>query len=424
MNDMNEPTSKRQKSALWTRGRRGVALIMVLFTVTILTVVAVEFQYESRVYLQTTANFRDRLRAQYLGRSAVQMTRLVLYLQKTVDQMIKQFFKNNPPNIQLWQLIPIDSDLMRAVVGGFFEAQEQQAKQEAAKQEAAQQGHGDSQGKSSDKLHDATKTVASAGAGQGEGFGEFDGHFHADIIDEESKINVNVRSSNAKEVATFKAQLERLFAPTTYDPLFENPDSHGQYHDRQEIIYAILDWIDPDNQRSGFDSGDESSRYDYLEDKYASKNHFFDSLDEMQLVSGIDDRFWRLFGESFTVYRTGKINVNTCGPEVMRALLEQYLTQPLPQDAEMQRILDVVMDFRVQNSGFYNETAFANFLTLGPELTLELQNGAAGRQALIQAVTVSSGIFTVKAQGDVNGVMQTIKVVMTKSGDLLYYRVE
>ncbi len=410
-------TEDSRKSPPELGGRKGVALIMVLVVVTILTVVSVEFQYESRVYLQTVANFRDRTRALYLARSAIEFSRLLFTLQSTVDQMLQRFMKNNAPNIQLWQMIPIDSDLAKAITGGLFTMQDHQ---EAF--EGTVLGAGMNQ-EDSVANQQAANTQPLA-FDQAEGFGEFDGHFHAEIKDEESKINVNIRPGNFQEKNLMQAELERLFAPVKYDPLFENPDKNGQYHDRQEIIAAIVDWIDPDEQRQGFQSGDEATRYDMLDPPYPSRNHLMDTLDELQMVSGIDDRFWRLFSEQLTIYRTAKINVNTCGVEVLRALLEQYLEPPIPQDDEMIRIIDTIMDFRLQNAGFWNEDAFLNFLTAGPELFLELKDGAKGKANLKKVITVKSGTFTIKAEGDVNGVLRTIKVVMTMEGRLLYYREE
>lgn len=396
-------------------GRKGVALIMVLTVITILTAVTVQFQYEGHVYINSTANFRDKAKARYLARSAIEFTRLIFNLQGTVDTLLKQFWKNNTPSIQLWQLIPVDSDLARAVAGGIFSMQEQQS----LFQDTAIGGSLDNPDSVASQQADSMNAVA---FGQSEGFGEFEGHFRAEIRDEESKINVNVRPGNHKEVNMMKAELERLFAPVKYNPLFENPDPYGQYYDRQEIIHAIIDWIDPDNMRSGFEAGDESGRYQHLPEVYPSRNHMFDSLDELQLVAGISDRFWRLFRDSLTIYRTNRININTAGPEVLRALLEQYLEPPIPQDAEMQRILDTIMEFRVQNAGFWNEDAFINFLTGGPELFLELAGGAAGKANLKKAVTIESRVFTVEAMGEINGVMATMTVVLTRDGNLLYFR--
>src|SRR5207302_3904901 len=69
---------------------RGVALILVLTTIAILTSIAVDFGYQSRVSLRLTENARDELRAYYLARSAVNLSRLLLHFQKQVDQMAGQ----------------------------------------------------------------------------------------------------------------------------------------------------------------------------------------------------------------------------------------------------------------------------------------------------------------------------------------------
>src|SRR5439155_205842 len=60
----------RTRHAGGIRSRRGVALILVLTTIAILTSVAVDFGYQSRVNLRLTENARDELRAYYLARSA------------------------------------------------------------------------------------------------------------------------------------------------------------------------------------------------------------------------------------------------------------------------------------------------------------------------------------------------------------------
>ncbi|MGZ6143148.1 MAG: hypothetical protein ACXWLM_07405, partial [Myxococcales bacterium] len=66
---------------------RGVALILVLTTIAILTAVGVDFSYSSRVSLKLAENLRDETRAYYLARSAVNLSRLLLHFQKQVDQM-------------------------------------------------------------------------------------------------------------------------------------------------------------------------------------------------------------------------------------------------------------------------------------------------------------------------------------------------
>src|SRR6186713_1541770 len=65
---------------------RGVALIIAVISITLLTVVATEFAYNTRVDLQLAANQRDEVRAYYMARSGLSLGRLLLRFQKQVDQ--------------------------------------------------------------------------------------------------------------------------------------------------------------------------------------------------------------------------------------------------------------------------------------------------------------------------------------------------
>jgi len=58
---------------------RGVALILVLVTIAILTSIGVDFSYSSRVSLKLAENLRDETRAEYLARSAINLGRLLLH---------------------------------------------------------------------------------------------------------------------------------------------------------------------------------------------------------------------------------------------------------------------------------------------------------------------------------------------------------
>src|SRR5205085_7685704 len=66
---------------------RGIALILVLTTIAILAAVGVDFSYSSRVSLKLAENLRDETRAEYLAKSAVNLSRLLLHFQKQVDQL-------------------------------------------------------------------------------------------------------------------------------------------------------------------------------------------------------------------------------------------------------------------------------------------------------------------------------------------------
>src|SRR6476659_4552712 len=64
--------------------QRGVALIMVSVVIAVLGAVVAEFSYNARVDLEAAANGRDLLRAEYLARSGIALSRLLIKVQGSV----------------------------------------------------------------------------------------------------------------------------------------------------------------------------------------------------------------------------------------------------------------------------------------------------------------------------------------------------
>src|SRR5262249_37918516 len=70
----------------------GFALVVVTMTVAILAAVVGEFGYNARVEMESAANARDQLRAEYLARSGVNLSRLLIKVQTSVlDPLGTQF---------------------------------------------------------------------------------------------------------------------------------------------------------------------------------------------------------------------------------------------------------------------------------------------------------------------------------------------
>ena len=64
------------------RHERGVTLLMVTVSIAILTAVAVEFAFQTRVDLELATHQRDGLRAEYLAKSSIGLARMLLLCQK------------------------------------------------------------------------------------------------------------------------------------------------------------------------------------------------------------------------------------------------------------------------------------------------------------------------------------------------------
>ena len=293
---------------------RGAALLVVITSVAILTAVTVDLAYNTRVSLQAAANARDELRAYYLAKSAVSMSRLVLQLQQRLDGAAQGIGgAQGRLGLRLWDLIPVDSSAASLFLGGSA------AGAPARIQPAAQQSEGG----------------PTPAEGARRAFGDVEGSFHATIDDEERKVNIRQFDAIGSFPLAQTARLADLVKDPRWDFLFDEDDANGLRVSRRDLFAALKDFEDPDETSSTFTGaatrpfengfGDENGLYDRLPDRYKTKNAPYDSLDELYMVAGVSDAFMAAFGDKLTVYPdlSATINVNTDDPEqlLVNALL-------------------------------------------------------------------------------------------------------
>jgi len=142
-------------------------------------------------------------------------------------------------------------------------------------------------------------------------FGGFEGAFNAKIVDENSRINVRgLDGLTATPLATL-TQLRAMMNDPKYDFIFDEEDANHDRVRRDDVILAMKDWIDLDESGSGLDPtnptnpfvngfSDENSAYDRYLPRYKAKNETFDSLEELYMVRGVNDRFMAAFGDRLT----------------------------------------------------------------------------------------------------------------------------
>jgi general secretion pathway protein K len=394
-----------------SRRERGAALLLVLLVVAIVTVLATELAYDTRVSLQIAANSRDELRALHQARGAVALSRLVLHFQQRLDQAggaagsvlaglqggaggaaggagLPAAATQGTFSVRLWDAVPVD-DTFVAMLLGFSPAGREGA----------------------------------AGAPANEGF-------RATIEDEERKVNV-AQLAGLSTVAG--PQLQRLLLAVRdpqYDLLFDREDEYGNRLSRRDVAVALRDWVDEDattsalgaNPMAPFENGfgDENQYYDRGEDRYRAKNARFDSLDELYLIAGIGDAFMGAFGDQLTVYPdvNATINVNTSDPE---QILVNALLMSNPPGVPQPPLLD---------PAFVQKLELALRLARPlPFMTITVQQFATVLQALgvklqpvyLQAQNTDtrspfgnkSSTFTIRATGRAGNVEKTIDAVVT-----------
>ncbi|MGH7270413.1 MAG: general secretion pathway protein GspK, partial [Polyangiaceae bacterium] len=295
----------RAKRRSRVRSERGVALIMVLGAIAIMVVMLGEFQDDAGAELSAATAVRDSVKAEYFARSAINLSRLLIAAEPTMRAAIAPLFvlmKRTPPQLPVWQYAD-------RVLGAF-----------------------------NDK--EGTQDFASFGGfdmSRAKNLGLKGGRFEVVIVDEDSKINVNMGASN--EIAHIRLAKELMcrMAAIQYSPMFEQRDRSGNFNDRFTTCSAIIDWADSDQQLFSCDltsapssNAVEDSWYQLLPKPYRRKNAPYDSLQELHMVRGVTDDFWSTFVDpdqtdprkrEMTVWGQGAINVNTANALTLYAIV-------------------------------------------------------------------------------------------------------
>ena len=285
----------RRHSPKRRRRQRGVALITVLIAIALTLVISNQFGTSTNVDMISAANYRDQMRAHFLARSASNLAELVIRLQQRIDN-IKELRG-------MVQITDFADQVLLAFCGS---AEEVQA--------AVGFSSTDAKGLGAD--------IGSCGiVGQ--------------ITTEDDKINVNCANGTDATAATLKSALDALVFFPAYDPLFEEADAEGYRRDRALQVASMIDYIDSNGLKNRERGTTEDYGYESLKDPYKPKNNYIDTVGELKLARGVDDRFWTLFGSAFTVYGGCKTNLSALSnSQLVAAIL--YLAAKNPNDPLLQ----------------------------------------------------------------------------------------
>lgn len=284
-------TRRRRRMRIRGRRQRGIAMLAVLTAVAICLVIVNEFGTSTTVDIMQSRNNLDQMRASFLARSSLNLTELIVRLQQRLDNASADF-----QQLQGVQITDFADPLMAAFGG------------------------------------DAEQVQAAIGLSmdQTKGLGADIGTFGVRITPVDGKINVNCAASSVPERNLLVRQLQTLIYPPAFDPIFEEADADGWRRDRRTQVGAIIDYVDKDQSRIDIrddkppenTGGPEDYGYENLKDQYKPKNDRLDSIAELKLVRGIDDRFWTLFGSAFRVHGGCKVNLRALDdPKVVAAVI-------------------------------------------------------------------------------------------------------
>jgi general secretion pathway protein K len=340
-----------------------------------------EFTYGTSVDAAQAANARDELKAHYLARSGVNLSRLLIKIQK-------QFV--DPFTSQIGQLI--------SQFGGGGQGQGQNG---AAGSSSGGTGMGlgfslrvtDYAGPLMGFFSGSKEEVAGLGSLIGintagiKGLGLQSGHFDAEITPEDGKIDINcgsgVPNADAKnrQLTVFRLLNALLYSPR-FDKLFSEADSTGNFAARTEVARAIIDWADMDDQMFSPEGGggSEDYRYDAREDRYRAHDNSYDTVEEVKMVRGVSDGFMEAFQPYLTVYSSNpdcKVNLGAitnknggdCTPLLMAVIRAAAVPDPTKppadpavlDDSRLYPMASLLCD-RASTAGFDNLGTITNLM--------------------------------------------------------------
>lgn len=409
---MNRPPKKQRES----QRQEGVALIIAITTVAILGVMLADMHETTGTAFAVSTAQRDALQAEYMAKSALNLSRLLIGKEPEVRRFIDPLYRaatgRGAPQLPIW-------DFLDQILAPFCTPEDQRD----------------------------TLTQLGIDFGDTTGFEGLPGECHVVAVSENGKINVNDPLSLDGErarnnVATQLFTLTGGFLPESpYDALFNTEDESGTLTTRIDLVSAVVDWWDRDIQRTDYDPGagqtrtggtgtEDDSIYQLTDDGYRNKNAPFDSIQELRLVRGFSDDFWATFVEPLpndprsrvlTIYASGLVNVNEATPQVLLGrvcaeLPESTLCADELESLKFTQILTTVRqlipiplftkpeDFLLFLEGKGSEKdlygMLVGFLGEGSELMFTpIAISEEARAAITRTLSTSAKVFTIQATG-------------------------
>ncbi len=316
-------------------GQSGVALLITISVLALLIALTSEFTYDTTIYSAQAGNARDEVRAHYLARSSIALSRLLVRIQKKfIDPVMSQAQKmfssatagatgaaagSAPADLGISLRVTDYAGTLMGFFGG-------------SKEEVESLG-----------------SLIGLDTSEAKGLGIKSGRMDAEIASEDGKIDINCGGGPSpqrdNQMRLFR-MLSALTMSPRYNRLFEERNADGQFIDRMDLARALIDWSDLDQLGFSIEAGGggaEDYRYDARKDPYRAHDGFYDTVGEVGLVRGMEAPFMEAFGDYLTVYAsdpTQKCRVNLsqvkgdCTPllvGIIRAALLRDPTKP-PSD--------------------------------------------------------------------------------------------
>lgn len=371
----------------------GVALLMVVLVVTLLSAVIVDFSFQTRLDSRIAANVRDTALAAAIGRSGYESALSLLMDDAAAAGSAEGPLEDTTGNRAVSELV-------------------QQARDQAKAPEEG--GFGGAGG--IDTLQDpwARMDLLQLPLKPNESL-------RVEVDDLAGKVNLNaiiLRGASGVEKLNRPVFDElKILIDQALQSLGREQGGQIDDLDGEDIAYAVADWVDSDETRLS-DGSFEDQYYNSLEDAYSSKNGPFDSVAELQLVEGIDDELYAALRDSVTVYPFeggGAINVNTAPERVLRSIAMRENDAAGTPEPLSEESVGRILEAREQAIGIADLTELRDLLGVDPTT------------AFSPAISFASNVFRIRALARVNESRSRLEAVVERTESVprvLYWRVD
>ncbi len=257
---------------------KGIALLMVITAVAILSILVVDLIYLTHLDVEISSNFRDELKAHYIAKSGVYVIAGALRTEKLEEKT------------ELVALAPVDPS-----------------------------------GNQEDELSQGLWSLQIPLLPFG------DGTVSLTMVDERAKINLNkllFEETNQPDEQVYM-MLSELFGMLGVDA------------NKSEVFLAsLINWLNspirgPENDQ--YPGGADARFYENLDNPYTIKDGPLDSFEEIRLVHGMDDEFFDRVKNYLTIYTDDKkVNFSTAPAVVMRAVIKGATVPPTASQSGVQ----------------------------------------------------------------------------------------
>ncbi len=268
------------------KNEKGVAILLAVFGLAVMIFLAVDVAYDTQVEYLTASQNVNRLKAYYAAKAGVEISllRISIYKQAlaaagpTLGEKAQTLL--NP----IWQF-PLSWPLLVPDKVNSVDK---------------------------DEILSTTKDSL------------MDSQYFVTIEGEGGKIDINDLDSPDEETAErIKTQLVEVFEQEKKnDEKFRDKYSNEDFG---QLLDAMKDWIDEDTDPTGRGGGGESGAYtDRSKDTggILPPNQPFKTLEELHMVAGMKDDFYKILAQRITVFGTKGINVNTAPDLVIKSLAD------------------------------------------------------------------------------------------------------